>query len=462
VAQLETADLAKITTDALAGLTAAAVTALTSDQVANLTTDQVKSLSVKQIAAIGTDDIAGLTTSQAAVLTSAQIGALTAKQVTALETADLAKITTDALAGLTAVGVAALTSDQIQNMTTDQIKSFSTVQIAAIQTADIAGLTTTQINNLTTTQVAAFTAAQIKAMTTDQINKLMAVTPLALDLDGNGVQTLNISAGVTFDLRGLGEKTAVGWIGPKDGLLAIDLNHDGQINDGRELFGSGTKLADGTNAVDGFEALKAQDTNHDGVVDAKDAHFADLRVWVDANQDGISQANELHTLKELGIVKLNVNADKVLEGNNGNAIGLTAGYVTSDGATHELSDVWFQIGAAQNRVIDLTALDTATVSSGNLGQINLAGNGGAGDVLIVKAEDVLKFGATDLVTNAQTGSGHVQMVIKGDANDTVKVLESQGHWSDGGVTVVDGVTYHIYNHGDAQLLIGSNVHHDGV
>ena len=32
------------------------------------------------------------------------------------------------------------------------------------------------------------------------------------------------------------------------GLVYDDLNHDGQFNDGTELFGVGTKLADGTRA----------------------------------------------------------------------------------------------------------------------------------------------------------------------------------------------------------------------
>lgn len=250
----------------------------------------------------------------------------------------------------------------------------------------------------------------------------------------------------------------MGWISSKDGFLAIDRNHDGAINDGSELFGSSTKLADGSNAVDGFQALQTMDSNKDGVVDAKDAGFADLRVWVDANQDGVSQSSELHTLADLGITSLNLGATRTVDGDNGNVIGLVSSYTTADGQAHELSDVWLQIGAGQNRVIDLSALDQAVVEQGNLGQINLAGNGGNGDLLIVNAQDVLKFGVTDLVQNAQTGEGHVQIVVKGDANDTVQLNNSQGQWADGGVTVIDGVTYHIYTQGDAQLLIGANLH----
>lgn len=44
-----------------------------------------------------------------------------------------------------------------------------------------------------------------------------------------------------------------------DGLLAIDLNGDGIINDGSELFGSSTAMPDGSIARLGFEALAQYD-----------------------------------------------------------------------------------------------------------------------------------------------------------------------------------------------------------
>jgi Ca2+-binding RTX toxin-like protein len=42
----------------------------------------------------------------------------------------------------------------------------------------------------------------------------------------------------------------------------------------------------------------------DGVFDAKDAQFANLRVWRDVNQDGISQAGELATLAQVGVASI--------------------------------------------------------------------------------------------------------------------------------------------------------------
>ena len=63
--------------------------------------------------------------------------------------------------------------------------------------------------------------------------------PLALDLDGDGVETIapNGYSGALFDHNNDGIKTATGWIKGDDGLLVRDLNGNGAIDNGAELFG---------------------------------------------------------------------------------------------------------------------------------------------------------------------------------------------------------------------------------
>lgn len=122
--------------------------------------------------------------------------------------------------------------------------------------------------------------------------------PLVLDLNGNGLETVALNAAnpIFFDHEGDGIKTGTGWVAPSDGFLVLDRNGNGTIDDGTELFGDSTPIygdivdANGQvvqgiigQAADGFDALAQQDTNADGLVDALDANFADLRVWQDLN-----------------------------------------------------------------------------------------------------------------------------------------------------------------------------------
>jgi hypothetical protein len=143
----------------------------------------------------------------------------------------------------------------------------------------------------------------------------------------------------------------------------MDRNQDGSINDGSELFGSSTTLANGQKAQDGYAALREMDTDGDGAVTAADKQFADLRVWVDSNSDGVSQADELKTLAQLNITKISTQTTADLSKDNGNLVGLTSSYETGDGATHAAADVWFvadkaaseQVAAAPTPEPDLAA-----------------------------------------------------------------------------------------------------------
>jgi hypothetical protein len=164
-----------------------------------------------------------------------------------------------------------------------------------------------------------------------------------LDLDSNGIQTLSVDAGVQFDLLANGQPVQTGWVGSGDGLLVMDRNNDGNINDGSELFGSSTVLPDGSKAIDGYQALAQLDTNHDGVINSSDAKFAHLGVWMDGNSDGQTGTGEVKSLAELNITQLSLNAQVTTDPNNGNLVGLTSSYQTADGVNHIAADVWFAV-----------------------------------------------------------------------------------------------------------------------
>lgn len=92
-----------------------------------------------------------------------------------------------------------------------------------------------------------------------------------------------------------------GWISPDDGVLVRDLNQNGLIDNGSELFGNQTVLYDGRKAKNGFEALADLDSNQDGVFDYYDPAYQEILIWQDKNQNGSSEYDELFTLEEIGI-----------------------------------------------------------------------------------------------------------------------------------------------------------------
>lgn len=135
------------------------------------------------------------------------------------------------------------------------------------------------------------------------------VDPLMLDLNGDGLATTNLDqSDVYFDLdsNGFAERTA--WIDANDGLLVLDRDGDGKITNGQELFGDQTLLSNGTRATSGFEALREFDDNKDGKIDASDIVYLKLKVWQDLNRDGVSQAEEMKSLADVGIKAINLNS----------------------------------------------------------------------------------------------------------------------------------------------------------
>src|SRR5207244_232766 len=141
-----------------------------------------------------------------------------------------------------------------------------------------------------------FATDDIQAMSGNQLDAMIGATPIVLDLSGTGIHTLSAAQGVQFDVNGTGHASQVGWVGAASGLLVRDINGDGQINDGRELFGAGTLLANGQRAGNGYNAMAALDTNHDHKLTAADAAFKELKVWVDGNHDGKVNAGEMKAL----------------------------------------------------------------------------------------------------------------------------------------------------------------------
>jgi Ca2+-binding RTX toxin-like protein len=160
--------------------------------------------------------------------------------------------------------------------------------------------------------------------------------PVALDMNGDGhVDFLPASAGVMFDYGGGAVSTA--WVGPQDGILVHDGNHDGQASGNEIMFASsGTDL----------QAVGAYDTNHDGQLTAADADFGSFAVWQDANSNGVVDAGEMQSLTALGITGISLSTDGIgYTAAGGDVIVAgTGSYTRADGSTGSLADAAFLTG----------------------------------------------------------------------------------------------------------------------
>ncbi|MGE3612535.1 MAG: hypothetical protein AB7G20_03490 [Sulfurimonas sp.] len=314
-------------------------------------------------------------------------------------------------------------------------------------------------------------------------------SPLVLDLNGNGINSTRLNEStVYFDMDGDGFKERTAWVENGDGLLVLDKNDNGTIDNGGELFGNFTALADGNSADDGFSALLQYDENKDGKIDKNDAIYNQLNVWVDANQDGITDAGELKTLSQTGVASVNLNPyqslmsyldqnqDGVLnnqdeafnyvllrEDDNGGvtlfipqvdnqrAKELFENYKGTDIITTSNGDLLVNgISFANVANIATEGSDTLSGTSVNDKIIALEGN----DVLDGKAgNDIIEAGAGDDTISGGRGNdllrgaegNDVYLFERGDGIDTIediggvdRIVFGDGIAHDGIVTVIDG------------------------
>jgi Ca2+-binding RTX toxin-like protein len=200
--------------------------------------------------------------------------------------------------------------------------------------------------------------------------------PLIIDLDGDGLSLIPLAdSRAFFDLDQDGYAEWTGWAGPGEGLLSIDIDENGRIDDSSELFGTST--------TSGFTVLAQLDSNSDGLINASDADFGDLRVWIDANGNGFTNEGELSTLAEAGITQISLTTATLTETIEGHDVTAEA-VVTMTGAVETaIYEVWLDNDRAYSLVND----PDWTIAGDDLLVPSFHGAGTVADLPIATSED---------------------------------------------------------------------------
>ncbi len=140
----------------------------------------------------------------------------------------------------------------------------------------------------------------------------MILSPISIEL---GDLSTVIAKVVKFPLNPHDGPRWVHWRGSaKFPLLAIDINQNGQIDNGSELFGNWTfggkhlaglhsGLANGPWS-NGFEPLSTLDRNRDGTLSA--IELAEVKVWLDSNSNAVTDPGELMSAADFGLQKIHL------------------------------------------------------------------------------------------------------------------------------------------------------------
>ena len=138
--------------------------------------------------------------------------------------------------------------------------------------------------------------------------------PVIIDLDGDGFALTSVQNGVKFDFFANHKPVQTSWTAPGTdaGWLVMDLNGNGKIDNGFEMFSNLTQQPGKAVTHVGFKALAQWDLpgnggNGDGQIDQNDKVFSRLRLWVDKNHNGISEPGELLTMDQAGISAISLN-----------------------------------------------------------------------------------------------------------------------------------------------------------
>lgn len=190
-------------------------------------------------------------------------------------------------------------------------------------------------------------------------------SPLIIDTHSNNERPEPVSLtapldGIWFDILGANaapvahSKYQISWINNADRYKFLVLPSNGRVNGIDQMFGDNTLGPDGKFARDGFAALAKYDGTDfrgvrrlrpaDGKIDIHDDVYSKLALWSDLNHNGIAEAGELQSLRDAGLIEIDLNYDPNFREEDiyGNSTELKSIVKFEDGRQRLIFDLWFR------------------------------------------------------------------------------------------------------------------------
>ncbi|MFZ5866335.1 MAG: calcium-binding protein, partial [Thermodesulfobacteriota bacterium] len=174
---------------------------------------------------------------------------------------------------------------------------------------------------------------------------------MILNLDGNGIRTFGLAAGIHFDQDANGFQESTGWVTPGNGVLMLDIDGNKRLRTGNELFGDFTVLPNGMRAANGFQALAQYDLNRDGKIDSSDPIWGQLKIWqyseLDLEAYDPDESGRINTLAELGITAIYLDSTITNSTNDAGNLEIRSGHFEwADGRTGTIGEYRLQRNTA--------------------------------------------------------------------------------------------------------------------
>ncbi len=270
---------------------------------------------------------------------------------------------------------------------------------------------------------------------------------VVLDLADDGLELVAAAdSEARFDIDNDGFLERTGWVGPTDGFLVMDRNRDGRINDVSEMFSTISRFNQGESEI---QALGSLDTfrlggNGDNILDANDAGWEDLRIWIDRNQDGLTDLGEVQALHRVGIEAISLISEEAGGYQAGNLVDTRSQVLQfgRDDAAVELPEVGENFFTAAYSVsFGHETLGVGDAVEGGAGFNGIEFEGGNG-IRIVEGLEGVALDADPEVAS---------FIVGGEGDDTLSVADG----AEGGAMLNGGAGNDVLTGGtDDDILVG--------